>query len=97
MKKFLLLSLLILILQNYISQTDNKGNIYNKDVSSIDHIIAEQFRRLRENDPHFYNRNINGIGSHFYRTEIAAASLARVIRENTNLLAENVPDNVFKV
>jgi hypothetical protein len=43
MKKFLLLSLLILILQNYISQTDNKGNIYNKDVSSIDHIIAAMY------------------------------------------------------
>lgn len=55
-------------------------------------IVAEQFKRLRENDPNFYLFQTKEIGGHFL-AEIVSSSLATIIRANTNL--QNVPDNVF--
>jgi peroxidase len=60
----------------------------------IARIMAEQFKRLRDNDPKFYLSNIHEIGAHFI-AEITATSMATIIRANTEL--ENVPDNVFVV
>lgn len=60
----------------------------------IARIVAEQFKRLRDNDPKFYLSNIHEIGAHFI-AEITGTSLATVIRANTEL--ENVPDNVFVI
>lgn len=55
-------------------------------------IVAEQFKRLRDNDPVFYTKIADEIGGYFM-AEIGATSMASVIRANTNL--QNVPDKVF--
>lgn len=60
----------------------------------IANVVAEQFRRLRENDPRFYTKIRSEIGPTFY-AEIERTTLASVIRLNTAL--KNVPDNVFLV
>ncbi len=59
---------------------------------TIAHIVAEQFRRLRLNDPLHYTKNSDLIGSRFYE-EIRATTMASVIRANTALTS--VPDHVF--
>jgi hypothetical protein len=59
---------------------------------TIAHIVAEQFRRLRLNDPRFYTKIAGDIGPRFYQ-EVQETTLASVIRANTNL--QNVPDDVF--
>lgn len=57
-------------------------------------IIAEQFRRLRDNDPNYYLKIAGQIGSKYYN-EIRQTTLASVIRLNTDLTS--VPDKVFFV
>lgn len=59
---------------------------------TIAHIVAEQFRRLRLNDPLHFTKNPGAIGSRFYE-EIQATTMASVIRANTALTS--VPDQVF--
>jgi len=61
---------------------------------TIAHIVAEQFRRLKENDPRFYTKIASEIGGKFYQ-EVRETTLGKVIEANTGL--ENVPEKVFRV
>lgn len=57
-------------------------------------IVAEQFRRLRDNDPNFYTKRAAQIGTPYYSI-IGSSTLANVIRRNTNIDA--IKSNVFYV
>lgn len=88
-------------IQTNPTDTEASVGLFSEELASgsslppgIARIVAEQFKRLRDNDPNFYASNVNEIGAHFI-AEITSTSLATVIRANTNL--ENVPDNVFVV
>lgn len=59
---------------------------------TIAHVVAEQFRRLRENDDQYYTKIAGSIGGRYYQ-EVQQTTLASVIRANTAL--ENVPNQVF--
>lgn len=55
-------------------------------------VLAEQFRRLKVNDPNFYTRNAGRIGSHFWNA-VQQTRMSTIIRRNTQI--ESVPENVF--
>lgn len=55
-------------------------------------IIAEQFARLRDYDPNYYEKKFEAIGYDYY-IEVQATTLATVIKMNTGLA--NVKANVF--
>lgn len=61
---------------------------------TIARVVAEQFRRLRENDPQFYTKISGAIGS-YYWNEIQQTTLGKIIARNTGL--GNVPKDVFRI
>ena len=57
-------------------------------------IVAEQFRRLRDNDPNFYTKRVAQIGNPYYSI-VRGSSLSNIITRNTQLT--NMKSNVFYV
>jgi len=62
---------------------------------TIAHIWAEQFRRLKERDPNFYDRNWEAVLGRRFFHEVNSTLLSTVITLNTALTG--VPINVFKI
>jgi hypothetical protein len=53
------------------------------------HICAEQFRRLKENDPNFYTNHVFALHNEI-RNDILNTNLARLLNENAG---QNIPTN----
>ena len=62
---------------------------------TVAHIWAEQFRRLRERDLNFYDRNWKDVLGRRFFYEVNATRLSTVIALNSGLVG--VPINVFKI
>lgn len=59
---------------------------------TVQHILAEQFQRLRDGDRFWYENYLNSREQDL----IESQTLAKIIRRNTNI-GEELPDNVFIV
>lgn len=59
-------------------------------------ILADTFRRIRDNDPNYYTKRVNDLGPQYY-SAVGQTTLASLIVRNTELGVGDVNGNAFKL